>query len=310
MFISELKSRGLQVEHCGWGTSGVQLTKSELIAKIQNCKVAFTELEDFDKEVIEASSLEFIGVARGNPVNIDLQVCNERGITVVTTPARNADSVADFCVAMILNTSRRLNFGSNHLRESGWNFEGFLPYREFRGVELGSLKIGLYGLGNIGRRLAHRLKEGFGSKLYYFDPFVEDCMNAEKVSTLQELFEICDVISIHAPLNGSTINSVTEKEIRLLGNSGILINSARAQLVDENALYNALARKELHSAALDVFWEEPLQPNSKWLNLPNVILTPHIAGASLNVISNQCEILLSGLDKWTMAMKGDMLIHE
>ena len=298
-FLSALKTRGIEYELTGWGQTGNTLTQEELIAKAQGCEIVIVEIEDLNKAVIESlPDLKFVGVSRGTPVNVDLEFCKERGIPVVHTPGRNADSVADYCLSMMLDLSRKLTASSRHLGSEGWMFDGKLPYLEFRGRDLGNLKVGLFGFGQIGARVAKRLHSGFGSQVYFFDPFVESSVHAKKVKSLDELFETCDIVSLHAPVIPETENSVNRALLRKLGPDGILISSARAKLIVEEDLYQSLANKEIASAAIDVFWKEPIDSQNRWVKLPNAICTPHIAGASTDVVSNHCETILNGIDKW------------
>ena len=199
---------------------------------------------------------------------------------------------------MMLDLSRKLTASSRHLASEGWMFDGKLPYLEFRGRDLGNLKVGLFGFGQIGARVAKRLHSGFGSQVYFFDPFVESSVHAKKVKSLDELFETCDIVSLHAPVIPETENSVNRALLRKLGPEGILISSARAKLIVEEDLYQSLANKEIASAAIDVFWKEPIDSQNRWVKLPNAICTPHIAGASTDVVSNHCETILNGIDKW------------
>lgn len=298
-FISALKSRGIEYELTGWGQTGNTLNQEELIAKAQGCEIVIVEIEDLNKAVIESlPDLKFVGVSRGTPVNVDLEFCKERGIPVVHTPGRNADSVADYCLSMMLDLSRKLTASSRHLASEGWMFDGKLPYLEFRGRDLGNLKVGLFGFGQIGARVAKRLHSGFGSQVYFFDPFVESSVHSKKVKSLDELFEICDIVSLHAPVTPETENSINRALLRKLGPEGILISSARAKLIVEEDLYQSLANKEIASAAIDVFWKEPIDSQNRWVKLPNAICTPHVAGASRDVVFNHCEIILNGIDKW------------
>ena len=298
-FLASLKKRNIDFELSGWGQDGKTLSEVELIAKAQNCEIVIVEIEELNRKVLESlPNLKFVGVSRGTPVNVDLGFCEQQRIPVVHTPGRNADSVADYCLAMMLDLSRKLTSSSRHLSDKGWLFEGKLPYLEFRGREIGNLVIGLYGFGQIGIRVAQRLSDGFGAKVYYFDPFVESSNYATKVDSLDELFEMSDIVSLHAPVLVGTENSIDRALLKKLGPDGILISSARAKLVIEEDLYEALRTKEIASAAIDVFWSEPIEATDRWLALPNVICTPHIAGASLDVVSNHCETILNGIDKW------------
>ena len=298
-FLASLKERNIEFELCGWGQNGKTLSDTELISKAQNCEIVIVEIEELNRKVLESlPNLKFVGVSRGTPVNVDLGFCEQQKIPVVHTPGRNADSVADYCLAMMLDLSRKLTSSSRHLSDEGWLFDGKLPYLEFRGREIGNLVVGLYGYGQIGVRVAQRLSNGFGAKVYYFDPFVEGSSHATKVGSLEELFEVSDIISLHAPVINSTENTVDRALLKKLGPEGTLISSARAKLVVEEDLYQALKTKEIASAAIDVFWNEPIEATDRWLALPNVICTPHIAGASLDVVSNHCETILNGIDKW------------
>ena len=298
-FLSSLKERNIDFELSGWGQNGIPLTSAELISKAQNCEIVIVEIEELTRKVLESlPNLEFVGVSRGTPVNVDLGFCEQQKIPVVHTPGRNADSVADYCLAMMLDLSRKLTSSSRHLSNEGWLFDGKLPYLEFRGREIGNLVVGLYGFGQIGVRVAQRLINGFGATVYFFDPFVESSSYATKVDSLDELFEISDIVSLHAPVVVGTENTVDRALLRKLGPQGIFISSARAKLVIEEDLYQALRTKEIASAAIDVFWNEPIEATDRWLTLPNVICTPHIAGASLDVVSNHCETILNGIDKW------------
>ena len=303
-FLSEMNNRSIQYELTGWGQTGRALTQEELISKAKNCQIVIVEIEDLNIQVLNSlPNLEFIGVSRGTPVNVDLDFCKEKGIPVVHTPGRNADSVADYCLAMMLDLSRKLTQSSRHLASEGWMYEEKLPYLEFRGRELGRLTVGLYGYGQIGARVAKRLSAGFGTNVYFYDPFVESSPHAKKAKSLDELFEISDIVSLHAPVIPETENSVNRELIKKLGPTGILISSARAKLIVEDDLYNALATHQIASAAIDVFWNEPIDASNKWVLLPNVICTPHIAGASLDVVTNHCEIILKGLDNWLLNEK-------
>lgn len=298
-FLKGMKDRNINVVLDGWGQSGEILSSQTLIEKALNCEIVVVEIEELSKSVLEKlPNLKFVGVTRGSPVNVDLKFCSENNIEVVYTPGRNADSVADYCLSMMLDLTRKLTFSSRHLKNNGWMYDGKLPYLEFRGRELGKMTVGLYGFGQIGKRVARRVKDGFGANVLFFDPFVEENPQASKVNSLAELFESCDIVSLHAPVIPETENSVNREMLKKLGKEGILISSARAKLICEDDLFEALKNNEIAAAALDVFWKEPIDLNSKWLALPNVISTPHIAGASLDVVANHCNVVLAGIDKW------------
>lgn len=298
-FLNSLEVRGIDYELLGWGQTGTALKGFEIVEKANKCQILIIELEVLNKEVIESlPNLRFIGVTRSTPINVDLETCEKLNIPVFSTPGRNADSVADYCLSTMLDLSRKITMSSRHLSLDGWMFEGKLPYLEFRGRELGNLIVGLYGLGQIGARVAQRLHDGFGAEVYYFDPYVQSSVYAKKVDSLEALFDISDIVSLHAPVTDETEKSVNRQLLKRLGPEGILISAARAKLIVEDDLYQSVESGEIASVAIDVFWDEPINSNNKWLSLPNAICTPHIAGASLDVATNHCNTLLNGLDSW------------
>jgi phosphoglycerate dehydrogenase-like enzyme len=298
-FLSALEDRGIEYLLAGWGQTGQELHASSIVEMAKECELVIVEIENMSELVLrKLPSLKFLGVSRGSPVNVDLEYCAANQITVVNTPGRNGDSVADYCLAMILNLSRNIVRSERHLNKHGWMFDGKLPYLEFRGRELRNLTVGLYGFGQIGVRVAKRLNDGFGTRVLYFDPFVKDATHAKSVDSLEKLFEESDIISLHAPVVESTKNSVNRHLLRKLGREGLIISSARAGLIVEEDLFEAVTQGEIAGAALDVFWKEPLDKDSKWLGLDNVLCTPHIAGASADVVANHCNMILLGIDEW------------
>ncbi len=298
-FLHALEERGIQFELAGWGQTGITLTDSEVVAKAEDCNLLIIEIEGISRDILlRLPKVRFIGVSRGNPVNVDLEYCKEFKIKVVHTPGRNADSVADYCVGSMIDISRGLSASRIHLSMEGWMFEEKLPYLEFRGREIGHQTVGLYGMGNIGKRVAKRLNAGFGTKVIYFDPFVAADENAKRVESLDALFTQSDIVSLHAPVVDSTRNTVDRALLSKLGPSGFLISSARAQIIDEDDLYLSLVEHEIAGAVLDVYWREPIDQSSRWLQLANVICTPHVAGASLDVVNNHCSTILKGIDDW------------
>ena len=164
-FLASLNERNIKFELSGWGQNGITLSERELVAKAQNCEIVIVEIEELNRKVLESlPNLKFVGVSRGTPVNVDLGFCEQQKIPVVHTPGRNADSVADYCLAMMLDLSRKLTSSSRHLSNEGWLFDGKLPYLEFRGREIGNLVVGLYGFGQIGVRVASALSMGLGPR--------------------------------------------------------------------------------------------------------------------------------------------------
>lgn len=198
--------------------------------------------------------------------NIDLEAARVRGVVVANAPGTNAESVADMAFLLILSCARNLPLLLENVRKKDWS-------SSVLGVELEGKILGIVGLGRIGKGVAKRAL-GFGMEVVYYDPFVED-ETFRRVS-LEELFACADFISLHAPLTPETRHLVNEKLLSLMKKSAFLINTARGELVDEEALFRFLKEGRIAGVGLDVLsFEPPFE--SPLLALPNVIVTPHVA---------------------------------
>lgn len=221
--------------------------------------------------------LELVAVSRGGPINLDMAALNEHNIKVVNTPGRNASAVAEFTVGMILAETRCIRIGHEDLRQGNWR--GDLYRADQTGDELADLTVGLLGYGRIGVLLANLLRP-FGCRLLVFDPYVKLAEpDLEQVSK-EELLAQADVVTINARVTPETVGLIGTTELKQMKKTALLINVARGPLVDYPALEQALVTGEIRAAALDTFPHEPVPPDSSLLKLPNVTLTPHIAGAS------------------------------
>jgi len=263
--------------------------------------VIVAELDVIDDSVLSlATRLSVVIACRSMPVNVDLAACKVRGVEVKTTPARNADVTADGAFGLLLNTLRRIGLSETWMRNHEWSSEDvYYPYREFRGPVLNRKTMGIVGGGAVGRRMASRAT-GFGMEVFIYDPFVsqEELGDLGRIVDLSELMSSSDVISIHAPLIDATRNLIGARELALMKPTAFLINAGRAHVVNEEALREVLESERIAGAGLDVFWEEPL-PNDHWLlRLESVTVTPHIAGASDDVVSEHSRMALEHILDW------------
>ena len=296
--LDELASLGYEPVHAGWGVTRRSMTPTELIEALADTEVLICELEHVDGEVLDASpDLKLVASCRGNPTNVDLDAARERGLVVISTPGRNAISVADFTLGLLLDHARRIGRSAEQLRERGWMTDGDLPYFHFRGPELDGRTIGLVGLGAIGRLVAERAR-GFGMTVVAFDPFVTLAPAGVKLVALDELLARSDVVSIHCPLTPETTGLIGVRELESMRTDAILVNTARAAVVAESALLQALRTGSIAGAALDVFWKEPLAPEHPIRELDNVTITPHVAGAADDVKRHHARMILDDIERW------------
>ena len=290
--VARLETLGYDVVRTGWGVTRQVLNPDAFVAAAEGASLVLTEIEVLDAEVISLlPELRLVGTARGGPVNVDHAACAARGIPVLFTPGRNADSVADFVVGTLLSLVRGIDASTRHLRESGWDVGGELPYLHFRGPELSGLTVGVVGNGAIGTRVAQRLRDGFGTTVVVHDPV------QGLGPSLPELADQSDVLTLHCPRTPETRGLVDAQLLKGLG-AGWVVNTAGGGIVDEDALCDALDAGALRGAALDCFATEPLPRDSRLLRTRGLLLTPHLAGAADDVVAHHTQQLCDGVERW------------
>ena len=251
-----------------------EITPDQLSRIIRNYDVLIVRSRTkVTRQLIErAERLKVIGRAGVGLDNIDVEAAEKRGITVLNTPEAPADSTAELTIGLILALARKIPSADKSMKEGRW-LKGRL-----KGWQLKGKTIGLIGLGNIGLRVA-RLAKAFGMKILFTkrtppSPEVLKELEAEFVP-LEDLLRRSDVVSIHVPLTEETRGMIGERELSLIKEGAVLINTSRGAVVDEEALLNALQSGRLRGAALDVYTVEPPK-DLRLIKLPNVVCTPHI----------------------------------
>ncbi len=262
-------------------------TDPALAAALAEADVVIAELDRVDDAALAAAPrLSLVVACRANPANVDLAACAARGVEVRTTPGRNADVTADFTLALLLATVRHVPAASAWMREGNWNGDDvFEPYARFRGIGLSGRRLGVVGGGAVGRRVVRRA-QGFGMSIGVYDPFLAPGALGDDVEhlALDDLLASSDIVTLHVPLTPETTGLIGTRELALLRPDAYLINAGRAALVDRDALLSVLRDERIAGAGFDVFHDEPLSPDDELLHLPHVTLTPHIAGASDDVV--------------------------
>lgn len=211
---------------------------------------------------------------------VDVGAATELGVLVCNVRGANTRAVAEHTLALVLAVRKGLRVADADVRNGVWEKHGYLA------PELEGDTLGVFGCGDIGS-LVIRLAQGIGMRTVAYDPHVppEDLPDGvDPARTVASLFEAADVVCIHAPLTDETRGAVGEAELRALGEDGILVNTARAGIVDREALVAALETDRIHGAGIDVFPEEPVPEDDPLLDLENVVLTPHSAGSTLESV--------------------------
>ncbi|MCJ9700342.1 MULTISPECIES: 2-hydroxyacid dehydrogenase [unclassified Bradyrhizobium] len=259
----------------------------EVVNFIGDAALLVTHLAPVSRSMLQRlPGLKFIAVSRGGPVNIDMQAARDYRVLVVNTPGRNASAVAEFTIGAILAETRLIRSGHESLRGGEWR--GDLYRADRTGRELGEMTVGIVGYGAIGTRVVKLLK-AFGCKILVTDPYVQlsaqDRNDGVEHVGLGELLARADVISLHARVTAETTGFIDRAALAQVKPGAIFINTARGPLVDYQALFEALSVGRLGGAMLDTFAVEPVPADWPLLQLPNVTLTPHIAGASLRTVT-------------------------
>ncbi|MDA4845071.1 2-hydroxyacid dehydrogenase [Hoeflea poritis] len=266
-------------------------TAEEVLDFVGDADIFVTHLAPLSRAMMEQlPNLRLVAVSRGGPVSIDMQASRDNNILVVNTPGRNATAVAEFTIGAILAETRLIREGHESLRAGDWR--GDLYRADRTGRELNEMTVGVIGYGNIGTRVV-RLLRAFGTNVLVCDPYVQlseqDRRDGVRHVSLEELLAGSDVVTMHPRVTPETQGMIGKDAFAAMKKGAIFINTARGPLVDYDALYDALHSGHLGGAMLETFAVEPVPPDWPLLQLPNVTLTPHIAGASVRTVTFAAE---------------------
>lgn len=258
--------------------------------------ITSTRLQIDRKMIDTAAKLEWIGRMGSGMEVIDVPYAELKGIKCYGSPEGNANAVAEHALGMLLALNKRILVSANEVKEGRWLRD------ENRGEELEGKTIGIIGFGHTGRAFAKKLSV-FDMNILAFDKYALNNIPdyVEAVHSLEPIFEKADVVSFHVPLHNDTVHYFNDEFLKRLKKAVIIINTSRGMVVDTSVLYEGLISKSIKGACLDVMEQEPLEKISKELRqildkmllLPQVIVTPHIAGYSFEALFKMSSVLLS-----------------
>jgi glyoxylate reductase len=279
----------------------VPLTRDALVAAMADCDVLVPTVTDtIDASIIAAAPprLKLIASYGAGVNHIDLAAAKAKGIMVTNTPGVFTDDTADLTMALILNVPRRLGEGHRAMRNgewSGWSPTGMLGHR------IGGKTLGIIGLGRIGEAVAMRAK-AFGMNIIYnkrsrLPASVEDELGVTFEPDIDRLVARSDIITLHCPLTTDTNKIINADRIAHMKPNAYVINSSRGELIDEDALIEALQSGRIAGAGLDVYTHEPAV-DSRFLSIANAVLLPHLGSATVEGREASGERVITNIRVW------------
>ncbi|MGW8460326.1 2-hydroxyacid dehydrogenase [Bacillus atrophaeus] len=289
------------VVYQSWKGRGRAFREDELIQLIKDTDATglIAELDQVTEHVLQSSpELAFVGVCRGMPSNVDIKAASKRGIPVFYTPARNAQAVAEMFIGNVITFLRHTMPSNQWLKDGKWNRDYLQAYVQFKGNEITGKTVGMVGFGAVGQRIA-KLLTAFDCKVKYYDPFVtHDNPQYEKVA-LENIFSDSDIVSVHLPRTEETAGLISKTYFDLMKKDAVFVNTSRAVVVNREDLLAVLKQNKIRGAILDVFYNEPPESSDyELISLPNVLATPHLAGATYEVEDHHVAIMNGALKKW------------
>ncbi len=257
---------------------------------------------DFCSGPVMDLPLRAIVATRGEPSNVDVRAATAAGIPVLHTPGRNAEAVAELTVALLFAVNRRIIPADRDVR-TGQVFTDTLPYQRYRADLLAGRTFGIVGLGAVGRAVSRRM-EALGLHVIAHDPFVDEARH-----TLDELLATADIVSMHAPPRPETAHMMSTPQFAAMRVGSIYLNTARAALHDLDALVAALESGHLGGCGLDHFEGEQLPAGHPLVDRDDVVLTPHIGGASHHTEQVQASMVAADLQRLLAGERPDHIVN-
>ena len=299
--LPAVEERMAQLFDATLNSDDLPMDQSKLTEAMADCDVLVpTVTDDIDAELIATAPprLKLIASYGAGVNHIDLAAAKAKGIIVTNTPGVFTDDTADLTMAMILNVPRRLGEGHRLMRSgewSGWTPTGMLGHR------IGGKTLGIIGFGRIGEAVAARAK-AFGLTVVYnkrhrLPASVEAELDVAYEPDLDRLISRADIISLHCPLTAETEKLIDARRIAMMKPDAYIINSSRGELIDEDSLIEALKKGKIGGAGLDVYAHEPaIDP--RWLDIPNVVLLPHLGSATFEGREASGERVIANIRVW------------
>ena len=288
----EKLSSSLVVTYESWLDTRTLWDPEKLALRLDREDVSILVVESdfvFDEVFDAAPRLRFVGICRGATNQIDVDAATERGVLVVNTPGRNANAVAEHTLALMLALARKIPQADAYIRDGRWR-NPTDPYVSLRGRELAGSTLGIIGLGAVGKALG-AIGRALGMRLVAHDPYLEGDVTGVEMVELEALLTSSDFVVVSVPLTGDTAGFINEERLALMKPTAYLVGATDMSVFDREALLHTLEGNKIAGAAFDVFETHPVSPNDPLLKLDNVVLTPHIGGATHETIERHSRMM-------------------
>lgn len=291
-----------QIEQFGSLTVYPRTAPEEVLSHVGDAEIVLTNKTVFNADTIaKLTNTRYIGVLATGYNVVDLEAATRRGIVVTNIPAYSTDSVAQMTFAHILNVTNRVDHYARATRDGAWSRCPDFCYWDSPLVELAGKTMGIVGLGHIGMRVAHLAKD-FGMEVYaYTSKAASELPDGIQKATMDGLFCVSDIISLHCPLTDATHGLVNKESIAKMREGAIVVNTGRGPLVNEQDVAEALHTGKLGAYCADVMCSEPPAANNPLFKEPNAFITPHVAWATrearerlMNIAEKNISSFLSG----------------
>jgi len=273
-------------------------SSAEISKRIEDADIVITNKVVITKEIMQKTSkLKLICIAATGMNNVDLEAAKELGIMVKNVSGYSTGSVVQHTFTMALSLVGRLSSYNKIVKDGTWSDSKLFTNLSHPFYEIAGKKWGIIGLGTIGKEVA-RVAEAFGANIEYFSTSGENKINDYHHCELEELLSICDIISIHSPLNDNTQNLIDTSKLKLLKDKAILLNLGRGGIINEDDLAQELNKRELY-IGLDVLTKEPIEKKNPLLHIEHperLILTPHIAWSSIEARKKLLEGIVENIE--------------
>ena len=274
--------------------------RAELLADVHRFDAAIVRTLEVDADLLgRVDRLRVVAKHGAGLDNVDVDAATARGVLVCNTPGANARSVAEHALLLLLAVRRSLRSADRHVRAGGWD------RADHAGHEVAGDALGLLGFGDIAEEVAE-LARGFDLSVLAYDPYLPEGAFPDHVERVHDpigLFGAADAVSVHTPLTDETRHAVSTRELEALGPNGVLVNTSRGAVVDEDALVRALEAGTIAGAGLDVFESEPPSPDDPLLDRDDVVLTPHVGGVTGAALR---RMSVAAADNVRMVYEGDV----